>query len=494
MVEKGYHDLRSSLHLSDPRLRQSHLNTNTAPISGGAWRPWSRGEGRVVALELSPDNTFGQPAEYTQAAMLETRLQQSRASPCEVYLLEGLCGGLWAVLGTHLQLHPSLFMDHERLVACGTRMTGESGGLPFLPSTIDGRGHVSFKYHEPAVLSRPPRGFRNLCATSGRHLAITRLMGELSSVALCRRKCTFWCRSADSGGWTCLIICDPPIRRILTDNSGREGYDVVVTPYNSGYLDFVPLASQLETQSGPPRSSMLEDVLFYLRSHATLLDLRDPLSLRVIVEKIVASQYLKAAEFLQSNIEIVQWSLSRKQDLARFDVSAAEEIWSDIQAWDRRAAEYQDDLEGIVLQLHAGAAATTPGPGGWKDSAVDFRYLTARFGDIGRRGRALNSAVAALARLAGNRTSVRTAELSLQEVERGSREARTLKALTVLGILFLPLSFLASIFSMSERYLPGSPSFWVYLAISFPLLLFVIVVFLLVDLQCIDRFLGWHRN
>ncbi|KAK3934437.1 hypothetical protein QBC46DRAFT_359015 [Diplogelasinospora grovesii] len=492
MAYLDYKELRSSLYLGDPRLRKSHVGT---PQLKGVWRPWCQGKGRVIALHLRPDESFGPPTEYTEAAALETHLQQSAASqgplssPRSVYLLEGLSGDLCDVLGSCFQLHPSLFIDHERLVPCADRITGESGGLPFLPSTISSRGYVSLKYHEPMALSRRPTGFRNLCDTSGRHLAVTRLIGELSAVAISRRKCTFWCKPTAWGGWNCLIICDPPIRRILTDYSGRTGYDVVTTPYNCGYLDFVPSTSQMEVRSGPPRSSLLEDLIFYLQNHSKLLHLGDATSLRVFAEKIVASQYLKLAEYLQSNIDVVQWSLSRNQDLMKFEVSAAKEIWSDIQAWERRVGEYQDDLQGIMLQLEM-PLETPPCSSrtrAWEDSTADFQYLMVRFRDISQRGRALNSAVAVLASLAGNRASFKTAELSLKEDERTGREARTVKALTILGIVFLPLSFSASLFSMSESYLPGSVRFWLYLSVSLPLLALVVLIYSMVDLGHLDR-------
>jgi hypothetical protein len=94
-----------------------------------------------------------------------------------------------------------VFMDHDRLVGFGQQLTGERGGLPCLASTVFGRDHVSLKYHEPMTLSTRPSQFRNLCQTSGRHIAITRIMGNLSEVATSRRKCTFWCKSTVSGGW-----------------------------------------------------------------------------------------------------------------------------------------------------------------------------------------------------------------------------------------------------------------------------------------------------
>ncbi|KAI1466149.1 uncharacterized protein F4812DRAFT_436102 [Daldinia caldariorum] len=492
MTAQSYEELIKSLCASDLRMKRSILNKPAK-----AWKPWSRAQVRVVALHFNPDASVSSTIEYTDASTLAAGLTREIAprKPLSrsVYLLEGLSGEFVRVLGDHFQLHPSVFVDHERLTPLSDRQTGEKGGIPFLPSAICGRDHVSLKYHEPLVLSQRPTGFRCLCDTSGRHVAITRLMGEISKVGISRRKCTFWSRCMPLGGWRCLIICDPPIRRILTDHTGRSGFNVVTSPFNSGYMDFVPLSNQMKALSGPPSTSMMEDLLFYLENHSDTLNLDHPKSVRVFVEKIIASHFLKLAEFLQSNTEVVLWHLSRRSDLTHFGVSIAEELWSDVQSWKRRVAEYQDDLEGTMLQLGVPLSCSpdTRGIKSWTDSDADFRHLLHRFRQIEKRVNELGNAINTLATLAGNRVSYRTGELSLQEAERAGREARSVKALTVLGIVFLPLLFSASLFSMADSYLPGNSQFWVYFALSLPLLGFVIILFSIIELGYLDGETSW---
>jgi len=129
----------------------------------------------------------------------------SKGSPQRsIYILEGLSSELTRTLSDHLQLHTVIFANHERLSPLADRPTGERGGLPFLPSAVHGRDHVSLKYHEPMVFSTRPTTFRNICEASGRHIATTRLMGRFSEVGTARRKCTFWSRKTESGGWDCM--------------------------------------------------------------------------------------------------------------------------------------------------------------------------------------------------------------------------------------------------------------------------------------------------
>lgn len=177
------------------------------PLPTSAWVPWHRAKPRVTALHLDLNGSFGPATEYQDSNMLQAYFQQrirSSATPQRsVYILEALSHEFTRVLGSYFQLHPALFMDHERLVAFNNRATGEGGGIPFLPSAIHGRDYFSLKYHEPLSLSTLPTDFRNLCDVSGRHIAVTKIMGKFSEVGVVRRKCTLWSRKTEAGGWDC---------------------------------------------------------------------------------------------------------------------------------------------------------------------------------------------------------------------------------------------------------------------------------------------------
>ena len=201
-----------------------------------------------------------------------------------------------------------------------------------------------------------------------------------------------------------------------------------------------------------------------------MIDLSDPTSPRIFIEKFVASQYLKLAEFIQSVIERTQFNLSRRQDLTSFAIAAVEEQWSDVQGLERRIGEYKDDLEAIMLQLwipfgNPNLKDVTD----WKDSTPDYQYLYLRFKEISRRANGLNGSTAALAGLTNNRHAVKAQELALEATERSIREAKSVKALTILGVVFVPLAYVATLFSMSDSYGPGGELFWVYFLVAIPL-------------------------
>lgn len=192
---------------------------------------------------------------------------------------------------------------------------------------------------------------------------------------------------------------------------------------------------------------------------------------------------------MRSALTAVQRGLTRKQDLARMPMRKVEALWSDMQAWERRTGEYLEDLEGIMVQLGiplsdcalhssgtsgSGGGVSAPGEVPWWDCGADFQFLHRRLVSLRHRAGALNAAVTGLAGISGNR-------ISYKEQQRAIRETKRMKAITLLGLVFIPLAYAASVFSMSGEYAPGGRLFWVYLVASVPLIGVVLAGYYVLD-------------
>ena len=141
-----------------------------------------------------------------------------------------------------------------------------------------------------------------------------------------------------------------------------------------------------------------------------------------------------------------------------------------MQGLQRRIGEYKDDLGAIMLQLRIPFGSfNLKDSVDWRDSTSDFQYLYWRFKEISQRANSLNGSTAALAGLTNNRQAVKAHELALEATERSIREAKSVKALTILGVVFVPLAYVATLFSMSDSYRPEGELFWVYFVVAFPL-------------------------
>lgn len=244
---------------------------------------------------------------------------------------------------------------------------------------------------------------------------------------------------------------------------------------------------QMATRDGPPRTSMLDDLCFYLRRHTTHITRKSNSSVvsndaAIFAKKIIAAHYLQLFNFTRSVTSDVQFHMSRLDRLGMdyFDsafVSSGQ--WSDAQALERRISEYCADIESIMLNCSipldnqpdvagcAAASSSSPLAPLWYDCVADFQVLHLRFGDVRRHAELLNTAITGLTSISGNQKAL--------------REAKSTKALTLVGLVFIPLAYTATLFSMTESFGPGGERFWVYFAVSVPLIIFVLGAYTILD-------------
>lgn len=207
---------------------------------------------------------------------------------------------------------------------------------------------------------------------------------------------------------------------------------------------------------------MLLDLAFYLQHHTPHLPAVDPPS--SFARKLIASHYLALFNFSRGLVSDVQFHMSRHghsalDHLGATFVDAGQ--WSDAQALERRLGEYCEDVEDVMLRCGIPLSDDDLSqPKEWSDSAVDFQMLRMRLRDVRRRAELLNAAITGLASVSGSQQAL--------------REARSTKALTLVGLVFIPLAYTATLFSMAEPFGPGEERFWVYFAVAGPLVLCVL--------------------
>lgn len=155
-------------------------------------------------MRLGADNKFSSEGELTDPADMAARLvlHASERGRRTVWIVEGLGPAVVAVFGAHFGLHPSVFVEQERVVVMSKKPDGESDGLP-LPSALRARDHVCLKYFEVMCIDRRPASFRLVCADTGRHIGVSRDDGVFNEAIVVRRKATFWSRKNEDDGWDC---------------------------------------------------------------------------------------------------------------------------------------------------------------------------------------------------------------------------------------------------------------------------------------------------
>lgn len=201
-----YQSLVKALCASDPRLRHRD------PKCVNQGTPWPPRNERVNGLRLGAAGSFENVYQWAKDDQPKhdffTDLRQGAVVDSKdrnVLLVEGLSPSMIEALGTTFGIHPSFFVDHERVGVFSGHHDQNSGltTLPHYPKWLDGNNALTLKYYEVLNLTQGVDTFVMSCAESGRHVGAFRLNGWISPTVVVRRKCSIWTRTHTGGGYTC---------------------------------------------------------------------------------------------------------------------------------------------------------------------------------------------------------------------------------------------------------------------------------------------------
>jgi hypothetical protein len=132
-----------------------------------------------------------------------------------------------------------------------------------------------------------------------------------------------------------------------------------------------------------------------------------------------------------------------------------------LQTWRRRVLASMDRIGHTIRYLKLQESAKTSS-GDWTALREDYEFISTSIQENGNRLEAM--------------IPVSTSFIQLVESRRALLESTNVTRLTVLAVVFVPLSYVASLFGMNEKFGPGGKYFWSYFAIAVPITLFVLVV------------------
>ncbi|KAH6964668.1 hypothetical protein DER45DRAFT_592302 [Fusarium avenaceum] len=404
---------------------------------------------------------------------LDRRLEKERKNnkPRKTtYIFEGMNRDVATILGNHFQMHPSLFANYDRTANCGST---DNGLYSPLATSLATQPYLSLPYRDLFILPSELTGYFRLgCSNTGRGINSIRVNGSFDPVATINRKCFIWTETRKDG-WTCIVICDPPLQTVMIKDEGpTEGHRVPISPQSIevGYVDFLPAEIKLQTQRGPPTTGFADDLCFYLTKYSTVpgLSFQSAGIVALFAQKIIASHYAMHLNQLRQATAQLQLQMRRRSDFTGLGLAAVEANWSDCQTLQKRLHQYCLDLENILFQLKLPIERPNPRQViSWQDSWADFQMLYHQFDHARTWIDKVNSSITGLTGIAGNRQACREQELSLQAADRA-------RNITILGLVFVPLAYVATLFSMSDAYAPGGERFWLYFAISIPMTILVL--------------------
>ena len=291
-----------------------------------------------------------------------------------------------------------------------------------------------------------------------------------------------------------VILCDPqlhhlspePKEAVRDEDNNLTLHDIPNaqdelknSPVQEGYVDFLPVVphNQIAGKKGHPHASMLRDLLHYYQQHSDLLSIEDwntPQMSAIFLKKIVAAHYLQLVDYIKAMLPSLELRLTTAW-------VEEQDQWKSLQTISRRCGNYRDDIEDTLLSLGFPLdgkldAFSTQRARTWKNCEKDFQYVYFRCKILKERADNLMSAMTGLASIAGNRQNL--------------EEAKRVKRLNLLALLFIPLAYTSSLFSMQDNFAPNKGQFWVYWVSAIGVVAFTAAITWILD-SALDEEAQW---
>ncbi|KAH7209892.1 hypothetical protein DER44DRAFT_883794 [Fusarium oxysporum] len=138
-----------------------------------------------------------------------------------------------------------------------------------------------------------------------------------------------------------------------------------------------------------------------------------------------------------------------------------DEVLLDLQRWKSRSRSSHRKLN-ILRDVISSHILPSDDPAVWNAVLNDINYLRDQLHDYSQSLEQMVMVATSLIQLLDSRHSI--------------LEAINTKRLTFLALVFVPLAWVSSLFSMSDGYSPGHELFWVYFATALPVLAVVLLL------------------
>lgn len=292
------------------------------------------------------------------------------------------------------------------------------------------------------------------------------------------------------------MLLDPSIgdnivfcQRYKDEHGQRQQYtehiEAKSNPYQRGYRDFAswPSLSSLpltpEQIHGPRRTSLLDDICHYWQHVASpdqiVSSISSPFHSAQFQLHIVAAIWMNTLEHIhallseqETTLREIEWMISpnlsdeaKERYMREFSVTLNE-----VNTLRRRLGWYVPEMEANLFALGISPSTNIPSR---------FESLGAE-SSIGHEQNFLTiyNKLGTYLRWSETLLSVITTHINLMETEKTISDSKSLSRLTILGFVFVPVSFVCSFFSMGGDFAVGQDRFWIYFAVVVPLTLLIL--------------------
>ncbi|KAI2473229.1 hypothetical protein F4781DRAFT_380989 [Annulohypoxylon bovei var. microspora] len=388
-----------------------------------------------------------------------------------LYVVEDLSRDVIEHLGSKLDIDPLFFREHiNDYTWYNTRDPWVE--LPDLDIVSRSRSYFRLTYMQPRYFTTR-ESFQEALKQAGRFNVLRRLDEDneheslfddkSATVALVRSKASLWIRRASN--------TQQAVGVLLIDPSITEGF-----PLWRGYRPFrnSPTPSDKTPFEVPPRTGLFEDLVFWIQQTSQQdIDAieHNPNAMAFRILEIICAEWLTLSRYITARLGQIEWEIEsperfqvKRLDFQRESMNFNTSL-KKLHTWRRRLPIYKAMVANTHTKLFP---SHSPPLSGRRDCIADlrkdFEIVAGHIDDLLSR----TERIAAVA----------TAVTAIEESRRAIEQNKTLGRLTYLAVIFAPLSFVSSFFSMSDDLSGLTQTIWVYFCVAVPISFFV---YLLVD-------------
>jgi hypothetical protein len=440
--------------LCNPKARYHGCRMAALDFRKGLSKPSMR---QIMDIDYLPNELLGKAETH-----LTCELDYQHPLQGRILVMEDLTVDIVELLGTELDIDPLFFAMHLHTV----HRTGMHHQMPdeaTLPSRLRSNDYINISYHRPVTCD-------NAHLAGGkwiRDASVDRKVVLLRSttIALASHCASVIKVQRSNGFWIAIILVDPP----LGETHFQSGYkdDVAhrvrlnLRPFLGTYEDFrepPKFSEDWSDLTAQPPAGPLEDVLQYWeRNVPAQFDARNPTlrSLAYYPLRIVAAEWVKYVEVMQHCIKLYEYKGNELPDLDKFNKDLRE-----LQGWRLRTLNSQQKVGSVIRKLKSlsfGEGDTMTDP-----LLEDYEVINSNIQGAGAR--------------LENMLPVVTSLVQILDARQSFAETANISRLTILALIFVPLTFVSSLFSMNTDTLPGSSKFWIYFVVAIPVTALVFLV------------------
>jgi hypothetical protein len=335
-----------------------------------------------------------------------------------------------------------------------------------LPSRDKTQGFLPLQYHRTVSFQAKDGKLRSLtrdCNQQRKVVILPAMGGE--KVGLIQHCCSVLLVSGSEEEWTAIVLVDPPITNdyVPSKRHGLLPPNTESSPLFGGTEDFSGFEGAGVEKEQPNELSnlgMLDEIIHYwTQKPPPMFDASNPdlRSFSYYPLKIVAAEWVNYISVLGMSLREYEVSTSLNGDLVA-ELDKLNVNLRLLQGWRRRIMSTQAKMRRTIRFMESRADSKKASED-WQSLKEDYEFIQTEVTEHGERLEAMVPLV--------------TSAASLIESRRSLFETANVTRLTILAIVFIPLSYVASIFSMSENFGPGGSLFWVYFVTAVPLAVFI---------------------